>query len=73
MKLSSLGVWRYALYSEFRMMENFACKETEKIFILQFSKRLPTDFQQIAYRKLKMYNKSCGYGKCLLCHTYLCV
>ena len=55
------------------MMENFACKETEKIFILQFLKRLPTDFQQIAYRKLKMYNISCGYGKCLLCHTYLCV
>ncbi|MDA3833283.1 MAG: type II toxin-antitoxin system RelE/ParE family toxin [Spirochaetales bacterium] len=40
------------------MIESFACKETEKIFRREFSKRLPTYIQQIAYRKLKMLNRS---------------
>ena len=35
-----------------RMIENFACAETEKIFRGQVSRRLPTDIQRIARRKL---------------------
>jgi len=40
------------------MIESFACKETEKLFRREFSKRLPSDFQQVAYRKLKMLHRS---------------
>jgi proteic killer suppression protein len=40
------------------MIESFACKETQKIFQRAFSKRLPTNIQQIALRKLKMLNRS---------------
>jgi proteic killer suppression protein len=35
-----------------RMIENFACAETEKIFLGQVSRRLPTDIQRTARRKL---------------------
>jgi toxin HigB-1 len=34
------------------MIESFACAETEQIFRGQVSRRLPTDFQRIARRKL---------------------
>ncbi len=34
------------------MIENFACAETEKIFHGQMSRRLPTDIQRTARRKL---------------------
>jgi proteic killer suppression protein len=34
------------------MIENFACAETEKIFLGQLSRRLPTDIQRTARRKL---------------------
>jgi proteic killer suppression protein len=34
------------------MIENFACAETEKIFHGQVSRRLPTDIQRTARRKL---------------------
>lgn len=40
------------------MIESFACKEAEKIFHREFSKRLPTNIQQAAYRKLKMLHRS---------------
>ena len=40
------------------MIEGFASKETEKIFRREFSKRLPTNIQQVAYRKLKMLHRS---------------
>ncbi len=40
------------------MIENFKCKETEKIFNRQFSRRLPTNIQSIALRKLRMLNRS---------------
>jgi proteic killer suppression protein len=40
------------------MIESFACKETAKIFRREFSKRLPTDIQQLAYRQLKMLHRS---------------
>ena len=35
-----------------RMIENFACAETEKIFLGQVSRRLPMDIQRTARRKL---------------------
>ena len=34
------------------MIENFACAETEKIFRGQVARRLPTDIQRTARRKL---------------------
>jgi proteic killer suppression protein len=40
------------------MIENFKCKETEKIFNRQFSRKLPTNIQSIALRKLRMLNRS---------------
>jgi len=40
------------------MIENFQCRETEKIFNRQYSKKLPTQIQQIALRKLRMLNRS---------------
>ncbi len=40
------------------MIESFKCKETEKIFSRNFSKKLPTDIQQIALRKLRMLSRS---------------
>jgi proteic killer suppression protein len=36
----------------------FGCKETEKIFSRQRSKRLPDDIQQVALRKLRMLNNA---------------
>ena len=40
------------------MIESFKCKETKKIFSRQFSERLPTNIQRIAFRKLRMLNRS---------------
>ena len=40
------------------MIESFKCGETEKIFNRQFSKKLPHDIQNIAFRKLRMLNRS---------------
>jgi proteic killer suppression protein len=40
------------------MIESFRCKETAKIFARQFSKKLPTNIQRIAFRKLRMLNRS---------------
>lgn len=36
------------------MIKTFKCKETEKLFNKKFIKKLPTDIQRIALRKLKM-------------------
>lgn len=36
------------------MIQSFADKETEKVFNRQFSRRLPTNMQQIARRKLEV-------------------
>lgn len=36
------------------MIASFRCKETEKIADGQFSRKLPTDIQRVAARKLKM-------------------
>lgn len=35
------------------MIRSFACKETERLFHGQFSKKLPQDTQRVAQRKLK--------------------
>ena len=40
------------------MIESFKCGETEKIFHRQFSKKLPHNIQKIAFRKLRMLNRS---------------
>jgi len=40
------------------MIETFSCKETQKIFARQFSKKLPPDIQVVAFRKLRMLHRS---------------
>lgn len=38
------------------MIQTFASKETEMIWLGRVSKKLPTDIQQVARRKLRMLN-----------------
>ena len=40
------------------MIESFRCTETAKVFARQFSRKLPTNIQAIAFRKLRMLNRS---------------
>ena len=40
------------------MIRSFKDKETEKIFALQRSRKLPHDIQQVALRKLRMLNNA---------------
>ena len=40
------------------MIRSFKCKETEKIFKRIFSKKFPSDIQQVALRKLRMLNSA---------------
>lgn len=40
------------------MIESFKCKETEKIFRREYSRKLPTSIQKVAFRKLRMLNRS---------------
>lgn len=40
------------------MIRNFKDKETQKIFERQQSRKLPSDIQQVALRKLRMLNRS---------------
>ncbi|MGM0601512.1 MAG: type II toxin-antitoxin system RelE/ParE family toxin [Candidatus Rifleibacteriota bacterium] len=40
------------------MIKSFRCKETEKLFNRQFSKKLPKNIQATAFRKLRMLNRS---------------
>ena len=40
------------------MIESFSCKETEKIWNQVFSKKFPTDIQDIALRKLIMIHRA---------------
>ena len=40
------------------MIRNFKCKETEKIFNLERSKKFPPNIQQVALRKLKMLHRA---------------
>jgi len=40
------------------VIRSFKCKETEKIFSRQHSKKVSHDIQQVALRKLRMLNRS---------------
>lgn len=40
------------------MIESFRCKETERIFHRQHSRKLPGQIQKVAFRKLRMLNRS---------------
>jgi toxin HigB-1 len=40
------------------VIESFRCRETEAIFRREYSRRLPTDIQKTAFRKLRMLNRS---------------
>ena len=40
------------------MIRNFKDKETEKIFQRQRSRKLPSEIQQVALRKLRMLNRA---------------
>ena len=40
------------------MIKTFKCKETEKIFHREYSKKLPRNIQKVAFRKLRMINRS---------------
>ena len=40
------------------MIKSIADRETEHVFAREFSRRLPVDLQQVAYRKLRMLNNA---------------
>lgn len=40
------------------MIKSFADSETEKVFGRRFSKKLPSDIQSVALRKLRMLNNA---------------
>ena len=40
------------------MIKSFKCKETNKIFNREYAKKLPTNIQRIAFRKLRMLNRA---------------
>ncbi|MCP4261479.1 MAG: type II toxin-antitoxin system RelE/ParE family toxin [Planctomycetes bacterium] len=40
------------------MIKTFKCKETEKIFHREYSRKLPRNIQKAAFRKLRMIDRS---------------
>ena len=40
------------------MILSFKCKETERIFNREYSKKFPSDIQRAAFRKLRMLNRA---------------
>lgn len=40
------------------MIKTFKCKETQKVYQREFSKKLPQDIQRAAYKKLLMIDAS---------------
>ena len=40
------------------MIKSFRCKETEKVFHREYSRKLPEDIQKAALRKLRMIHQS---------------
>jgi toxin HigB-1 len=40
------------------MIQSFKCKETEKLFNREYSRKLPSSIQRIAFRKLRMLHRS---------------
>ena len=45
-------------YSCWRMIRSFACPETEKLFNDEASRRLPTQIQRVARRKLLLLHQA---------------
>jgi proteic killer suppression protein len=52
-----LDVWCAALYN-LAVIKTFKDDETQKIYQRQRSRKLPSDIQQVALRKLRMINNS---------------
>ena len=40
------------------MIKSFKCKEIERIFNREYSRKLPFNIQDVAFRKLRMINRS---------------
>jgi proteic killer suppression protein len=40
------------------MIKSFKCDETQKIFNREYSRKLPSDIQRVAFRKLRMIHNS---------------
>ncbi len=40
------------------MIESFRCKQTERVFRREYSRKLPISIQRLAFRKLRMLNRS---------------
>jgi proteic killer suppression protein len=40
------------------MIQSFRCKETEKLFNREYSSKLPSSIQRVAFRKLRMLHRS---------------
>ena len=40
------------------MIESFKCKQTERVFRREYSRKLPNAIQRLAFRKLRMLNRS---------------
>jgi proteic killer suppression protein len=40
------------------MIKSFRCNETEKMFNREYSRKLPSDIQRAAFRKLRMIHNS---------------
>ena len=40
------------------MIKTFKCKEAEKIFHREYSRKLPRNIQKVAFRKLRMIDRS---------------
>jgi proteic killer suppression protein len=53
----TFDVKRLALYNQ-EVIKTFRDEETEKVFHRQFSRKLPSDIQLVALRKLRMLNNA---------------
>ena len=40
------------------MIQSFKCRETEKLFNREYSRKLPSSIQRVAFRKLRMLHRS---------------
>lgn len=40
------------------MIQSFKCRETEKLFNREYSGKLPSSIQRVAFRKLRMLHRS---------------
>ena len=58
MKLPFLDTHNAARYSPLRMLRSFACPETERLFNDEASRRLPTQIQRVARRKLLLLHQA---------------